>query len=65
MKTYFGRCPFCPEQDVKRLYFITKNFKEVFSLIENAGLMGVPIPAVLTKAIDVLKNRENGGTKDE
>ncbi len=38
---------------------------EVISLIENAGLMGVPIPAVLTKAIDVLKNKENGGNKNE
>ena len=35
---------------------------EVISLIENAGLMGVPIPKVLTKAIDVLKNEED---KDE
>lgn len=32
---------------------------EVLSLVENAGLMGVPIPAVLTKAIDVLKNKED------
>ena len=32
---------------------------EVISLIENAGLMGVPIPKVLTKAIDVLKNEED------
>lgn len=32
---------------------------EVISLIENAGLMGVPIPSVLTKAIDVLKNKED------
>ena len=38
---------------------------EVISLIENAGLMGVPIPVVLTKAIDVLKNKENGGNKNE
>lgn len=30
---------------------------ETISIIENAGLMGVPIPAVLTKAIDVLKNK--------
>lgn len=29
---------------------------EVISLIENAGLMGVPIPEVITKAIEVLKN---------
>jgi len=32
---------------------------EVVSLIENAGLMGVPVPAVVTKAIDLLKNRAN------
>ena len=31
---------------------------EVLSLVENAGLMGVPIPEVLTNAIDVLKNKE-------
>ncbi len=30
---------------------------ETISIIENAGLMGIPIPAVLTKAIDVLKNK--------
>lgn len=28
---------------------------ESISIIENAGLMGVPIPAVIVKAIDVLK----------
>lgn len=31
---------------------------EVISIIENAGLMGVPVPAVLTKAIEVLKDKE-------
>lgn len=31
---------------------------EVLSLVENAGLMGVPIPEVITNAIDVLKNKE-------
>lgn len=31
---------------------------EALSILENAGLMGVPIPAVITKAIDVLK-KEN------
>ena len=30
---------------------------ETISIVENAGLMGVPIPAVITKAIDVLKNK--------
>lgn len=32
---------------------------EVISLIENAGLMGVPVPNVIKKAVDVLKNKEN------
>ena len=27
------------------------------SIIENAGLMGLPIPAALTKAVDILKQR--------
>ena len=31
---------------------------EAISIIENAGLMGVPIPAVITKAIDMLKRKE-------
>ena len=31
---------------------------ETISIIENAGLMGLPIPSVLVKAIDVLKNKE-------
>ena len=31
---------------------------EVLSLVENAGLMGVPITEVITNAIDVLKNKE-------
>lgn len=30
---------------------------ETISLVENAGLMGVPLPAVITKAIDVLQKR--------
>lgn len=35
---------------------------ETISIIENAGLMGVPIPAVVTKAIEVLKeNAEHTG----
>lgn len=36
---------------------------ETLSITENAGLMGIPIPAVITNAIDVLKNKgekENG-----
>lgn len=30
---------------------------EALSIIENAGLMGVPIPKVITNAIDILKNK--------
>lgn len=30
---------------------------ETISIIENAGLMGLPIPAAITKAVDVLKQR--------
>lgn len=38
---------------------------ETISIIENAGLMGAPIPAVIVKAIDVLKQKgeETGGSK--
>lgn len=30
---------------------------ELLSIIENAGLMGIPIPAVITNAIEVLKKK--------
>lgn len=30
---------------------------ELVSLVENAGLMGVPLPAVIAKAIDILKGK--------
>lgn len=33
---------------------------ELISIVENAGLMGIPLPSVITKAIDVLtKNAES------
>lgn len=32
---------------------------ELLSIVENAGLMGVPIPAVITNAIDILKKKTN------
>lgn len=37
--------------------FITN---EVISIVENAGLMGIPIPAAITKAIDILKTKSEG-----
>lgn len=42
---------------------------ETISIVENAGLMGVPLPTVITKAIDILtskaKTDEKDGDKDE
>ncbi len=32
---------------------------ELLSIVENFGLMGVPIPAVVTNAIDILKKKSN------
>lgn len=32
---------------------------ELLSIVENAGLMGIPIPAVVTNAIDILKKKGN------
>ena len=32
---------------------------ELISIVENAGLMGIPLPAVITKAIDILKSKED------
>lgn len=33
---------------------------ELISIVENAGLMGVPIPEVIMKAIDILKAKSEG-----
>lgn len=33
---------------------------ELLSIVENAGLMGVPIPAIVTNAIDILKKKTEG-----
>ena len=30
---------------------------ELISIVENAGLMGIPLPAVITKAIDILSTK--------
>lgn len=38
---------------------------ETISIVENAGLMGVPIPAVITRAIDVLKHKAEQEHKQE
>ena len=35
---------------------------ELISIVENAGLMGIPIPKVLTRAIDVLQEKADEAT---
>jgi len=30
---------------------------ELISIVENAGLMGLPLPAIINKAIDVLQSK--------
>lgn len=37
---------------------------EVISIIENAGIMGVPIPSVIKRAIEVLRNKSEGDADD-
>lgn len=37
---------------------------EVISIVENAGLMGLPIPKVITNAIELLKNNNKENEKD-
>ena len=52
-------------RDCVVIAFITN---ETLSIIENAGLMGVPIPSVIVKAIEVLKRKGEGdfnGDKNE
>lgn len=34
---------------------------ELISIVENAGLMGIPMPDAITKAIDVLTSKKDGG----
>lgn len=46
-------------RDAAIIAFITN---ETISIIENAGLMGAPIPPVLVKAIEVLKQKADGET---
>lgn len=38
---------------------------ETISIIENAGLMGVPIPSVITKAIEALKKKSEREDKKD
>lgn len=42
-------------RDACVIAFVTN---EALSIIENAGLMGVPVPEVITKGIEILKSKE-------
>lgn len=44
---------------VKDLVCIAFMASEAISITENAGLMGVPVPKVIMKAIDILKEKVN------
>lgn len=43
---------------------ITFILNELISIIENAGLMGVPIPQVITNAIEILKGKNKESEED-
>ena len=38
---------------------------ELISIVENAGLMGIPIPTILQKAIDILQKKSDESQKEE
>ncbi len=38
---------------------------ETISLVENAGLMGVPLPAVIIKAVDILQKKTESEGEDK
>lgn len=44
---------------IKNAVIIAFIVNEVISFLENAGLMGIPLPEVLNKAIDVMKEKED------
>lgn len=49
---------------VRNAAIIGYSANELISVVENAGLMGVPIPSVIQKAIDVLQKKAEGGEDD-
>lgn len=40
-------------------FIICFTLNELLSLIENVGLMGIPLPKAITKIIDVLEDKQN------
>lgn len=51
-------------RDMVCIFFIAN---ELVSIVENAGLMGIPIPTVITESIEVLRDRKkaNNPTDNE
>lgn len=49
-------------RDVAVIAFIAN---ETISIIENAGLMGVPVPSIIVKAIEVLKKKAEKETHED
>ena len=45
---------------VRNAAIIGYSANELISIVENAGLMGVPIPGIIQKAIDVLQKKAEG-----
>lgn len=46
---------------IKTATVIAFILNEIISITENAGLMGMPLPQVIKRAIDLLKERDNFG----
>ena len=38
---------------------------ELISIVENAGIMGIPIPTIIMNAIDILKEKSGGIENDK
>ena len=52
------------DEPVRDAVVIAYCTNEAISIIENAGLMGVPIPTRLTKAIEALKSKEDDNNEN-
>ena len=50
---------------IRNMTIIAFVVNEIISIVENVGLMGVPIPGVITRSIDILKSKTEGTKKDE
>jgi len=44
---------------IKTTAIISFIANELISIIENAGIMGIPLPSVIKKVIDVLKDKSD------